>query len=81
MGTFFKLNNVIDELKITPNKLASLSGVRPDTVYKIYNNQMRRIHIDVLDSLLDALNTYSSDNKIRKSYSISDILDYKKTKK
>ncbi|MFS8189518.1 helix-turn-helix domain-containing protein [Rossellomorea marisflavi] len=81
MGTFFKLDIVIDELQITPNKLASLSGVRPDTVYKIYNNQMRRIHIDVLDSLLDALNTYSKDKEIRKSYSISDILDYKKTKK
>lgn len=81
MGTTFKLNSVIDELNITPNKLATLSGVRTATVYLIYNNQMRRLHIDVLDSIIDALNKYSSDKGLNKTYSINDILDYKKTQK
>jgi predicted transcriptional regulator len=77
MGTYFKLQEIVDELDITPNKLATLSGIRPDTVYKICNNELKRIHMDVIDDLLDSLNRISRERKLGKKYSISDILGYK----
>jgi predicted transcriptional regulator len=77
MGTYFKLQEIVDELNITPNKLAIMANVRPDTVYKICNNQIKRIHMDVIDDLLDTLNKVSKERELGRKYSITDILDYK----
>jgi predicted transcriptional regulator len=77
MGTYFKLNEILDEIKITPNKLAERADLRPDTVYKVYRNDLKRIHIDVLDSIILTLNTINKENGSDKTYTISDLIDYK----
>lgn len=77
MGTYFKLDEILDELGITPNKLAERANLRPDTVYKIYRNQIKRPHIDVLDDLIEALNDLRVEKKINKKFHIHDIIDYK----
>ena len=74
--TIFKLDRILKEVDITPNKLAELSNIRPDTVYRIYKNDLKRIHISHITSLLDAINKYCKDNQRYNNYEISDLIKY-----
>lgn len=73
--TYFKLEQVIDELGSSKNHLANVSDVRPDTIYSICNNTVKRINLSTLNKIMDGLNKIS-ENKGGPKIHLHDIIDY-----
>ncbi|MEF7565967.1 helix-turn-helix transcriptional regulator [Bacillus infantis] len=73
----FKLDEVLKELNVTPNYVAVKAQVRPNTLYKMQDNDISRINIEVLEKILDALNAIAREKSIHTSFNIEDVLTYK----
>ncbi|TYS55787.1 helix-turn-helix domain-containing protein [Bacillus infantis] len=74
---YFTLDKVLNELEVTPNYVAVKAQVRPNTLYKMQDNDIARINIDVLEKILDALNEISREKSIHTKFNIEDVLTYK----
>jgi predicted transcriptional regulator len=77
MEIIFKLDKVVKELKITPNRLAVDCGLRSTTIYKLCKNEATRIHTDTLAIIMKTLNEISKKEGFNKEYRIEDIMEYK----
>jgi DNA-binding Xre family transcriptional regulator len=71
----YNLEKAINELDITPNRLAVLAEVRPNTVGDLIKGNTKRIELETIEKILDALN-YESTRKNKKYYQIQDIVQY-----
>lgn len=71
----FNLEQAINELDITPNRLAVLAEVRPNTIGDLIKGNTKRIELDTIEKILDALN-YESARKNKKYYQIQNIVQY-----
>jgi len=69
----FNLGKTLDDLKITKNKLAVESKVRPATIAQLVNGESRRIELDTLTNILDALNRFDPN------IGIKNIIEYQKS--
>lgn len=56
-----KLSEVLGKKKMTRKKLAELTGVRPNTIGDLYNEEVRKIDIDTLNRICEALDCNVSD--------------------
>ncbi|WP_373230389.1 helix-turn-helix domain-containing protein [Cohnella sp.] len=72
----FNLGKTLDELGITRNKIAVESKTRPATVLDLVSGDTKRIEIDTLINLLDALNTEARARGITRTVKIDDIIEY-----
>lgn len=70
------LQNTLDELGITRNKLAVEAKVRPATLHSLVKEQASQIKFETLTSILNTLNDIAFENGINKRYTITDIFDY-----
>jgi len=73
MGFRFNLNNILDELGITKNKLAVEAKVRPATIGDLCEGKTKRLELETIEKILNALNDLSPT----KTYTIDDIIFYK----
>ncbi|MBU8759292.1 helix-turn-helix transcriptional regulator [Bacillus licheniformis] len=72
MGFRFNLNNILDELEITKNKLAVEAKVRPATIGDLCDGKTKRLELETIEKILNILNEFSHG----KSYTIDDIILY-----
>lgn len=72
----FTLEKTMKELDITGNKLAVESKVRPDTVYKMMDNDASRLNLDTLLNILDALNRIAKEKDVHRDFTLEDVLIY-----
>lgn len=72
----FNLGKTLEEIGITRNKLAVESKTRPATVLDLVSGDSKRIEIETLTNLLDALNKESRARGIIRTITISDIIEY-----
>lgn len=70
------LQDTLDELGITRNKLAVESKVRPATLHSLVKGHTTLIKFDTLNILLNTLNDIAIGKGINKVYTITDIIDY-----
>lgn len=74
------LQNTLDELGITRNKLAVESKIRPATLHSLVKGHGAMIKFETLDALLNAINEIAIEKNINKRYTITDIIDYEYVK-
>ncbi|WP_248928992.1 helix-turn-helix domain-containing protein [Paenibacillus hamazuiensis] len=72
----FNLGKTLDELGISRNKLAVESKTRPATVLDLVSGDTKRIEIDTLVNLLDALNEIARGRGFTRQITVSDIIEY-----
>ncbi|MDA1476283.1 helix-turn-helix domain-containing protein [Bacillus changyiensis] len=56
----FNMNDILDELGITNNKLAVEAKVRPATIGDLCEGKTKRLELDTIEKILDVLNFKSS---------------------
>ncbi|MEC1560432.1 helix-turn-helix domain-containing protein [Bacillus haynesii] len=73
MGFRFNLNDILEELGITKNKLAVEAKVRPATIGDLCEGKTKRLELETIEKILNVLNDLSPT----KTYTIDDIILYK----
>lgn len=69
----FKLDELLKQLGSSRNHFANVAGVRPNTINDMCNDKTKRIEIETLVSILDALNMLSD-----KYISIDNLIEYRR---
>jgi putative transcriptional regulator len=64
-----KISELLGKKKMTQKALSQLTGIRPATISKMYYEEIKRIEIDQIDKLCDALDC-----------SVEDIFEHTKNK-
>jgi predicted transcriptional regulator len=72
----WKLEEALEELEISPNRLSVEAQVRPNTVYNMIYKKTTRFHLETAEKVLDALNSIAKEEKIHRKFTITDLLDY-----
>ncbi|WP_172297587.1 helix-turn-helix transcriptional regulator [Bacillus sp. WMMC1349] len=72
MSFKFNLNDILDELGITKNKLAVEAKVRPATIGDLCEGKTKRLELDTIEKILDVLNHLSK----ARPYTIDNIILY-----
>lgn len=72
----FRLDEALEELDITRNKLAVYAEVRPNTVNDLANGDTKRIEIETLEKILKSLNEISMTRGMQRTYNIEDVFEY-----
>jgi predicted transcriptional regulator len=72
----WKLEEVLNEIEVSPNKLSVLARVRPNTIYNMVYNEAGRVHFDTITKVLVALNQIAEEKDIHKKFNIEDILEF-----
>ncbi|WP_244950992.1 helix-turn-helix domain-containing protein [Rummeliibacillus suwonensis] len=70
------LQNTLDELGITRNKLSVESKVRAATLQSLVDKKASSLKFDTLNALLDTINDLAKQKGIDKIYEINDIITY-----
>lgn len=70
----FTLDQTLQKINLSGYMLSKLSNVRTDTIYDMQRGDTQRVHIDALQSILDALNAYDTT----RDYTIEDVIQYQK---
>lgn len=55
----FTLMNTLNEIGLTRAELAQLTGVRKNTIYDLCAGKTTRIHIDVVEKILNVLREHT----------------------
>jgi len=58
---YFKLDTLLKQLGLSRNQFANIAGVRPNTINDMCNSKTKRIEIDTLILILNALNRISEN--------------------
>jgi predicted transcriptional regulator len=72
----WKLNDCLEELNVTPNRLSVEAKVRPNTIYNMVYNKAVRFHFPTTTKVLVALNKISKDENLHRTFNIEDILEF-----
>jgi DNA-binding Xre family transcriptional regulator len=72
----YNLENLIKLLDTNQSKLSALSDVRPNTIADLSKGNAKRIEVDTLDGLLDALNGLAKSKGIKHYFQVQDIIQY-----
>jgi predicted transcriptional regulator len=74
--TIYTLKEVLMDLGISPNQFAVEFRIRPNTIYKIVNNESPRLPLDTITTILDGLNQIADERNLDYQFEISDIVKY-----
>lgn len=66
----FQLQEILDKEGLSQNQFSKLSGVRPNTINNICNNNLKRLELSTLEKILETL--------FNMGYSLEDIIKYNK---
>lgn len=69
----FRLHEILKKENMSQNQFSRISSVRPNTINSICNNNLKRLEVNTLDKILEALITLG--------YGIEDIIQYKESEK
>lgn len=72
----FNLESIIEAVGLTKNKLAVLADVRPNTVNDLANGKAKRIELETIEKLLNAVNEIAATRGINKIYNLNDVVEY-----
>ncbi|ALP37154.1 control protein [Paenibacillus sp. IHB B 3084] len=72
----FKLGDILEELDITRNRLAVEAKIRPATVIDMVNGKTKRLELETLVHILDALNKFARQRRFTRTISLADIVEY-----
>ncbi len=72
----WKLDEVLDELDISPNKLSVESKVRPNTIYNMVYKKAVRFNFDTVTKILIALNQIAEEEGLQRKFNVQDVLEY-----
>ncbi|MBS2773019.1 helix-turn-helix transcriptional regulator [Anoxybacillus rupiensis] len=73
---YFKLDALLKQLNYSRNRFSQLSGVRPNTINDMCNGNTKRLELETLNAILEALNRIS-----QRPIDISDLIEFKKEDK
>lgn len=73
----YNLKEILNELDLTPNHFAVEAKIRPNTIYKMVNNDTPRLPLETVAKVLDSLNEVAQERNLDHSYDIADLLTYK----
>lgn len=76
MSFEFKLEKVLDEVRITKNYLSRESKIRPATVLDLASGKAKRLELPTVEKLLDTINEAAKEKNIDKVYTIDDLVKY-----
>ena len=69
----FTLGDTLKELKITNNKLAVESKIRPGTIKDLVDGRSKSINFATIIAIVTALNRISNEKNLDKLYGIDDV--------
>lgn len=69
----FKLDVLLKQLECSRTHFANISKVRPNTINDMCNGNTKRLELDTLNSIMEALNQIS-----KKQICISDLMEFRK---
>ncbi|TKH45680.1 XRE family transcriptional regulator [Paenibacillus terrae] len=72
----FKLGDILEELDITRNRLAVEAKIRPATVIDMVNGKTKRLELETLVHMLDALNKFARQRRFTRTITLADIVEY-----
>ncbi|MHC8523942.1 helix-turn-helix domain-containing protein [Rossellomorea sp. H39__3] len=72
----YKLDEILAELGVTAHKVSLVSGLRPNTVYNIYNDTGTSINKKNLALILKAVNELAEESNVDKKYGIADLMEF-----
>ncbi|WP_418026774.1 helix-turn-helix domain-containing protein [Paenibacillus sp. JJ1722] len=72
----FKLGDILEELDISRNKLAVEAKIRPATVIDMVNGKTKRLELETLVHILDALNRFARQRRFTRAITLADIIEY-----
>ncbi|ADM72288.1 hypothetical protein GMA19_04529 [Paenibacillus polymyxa E681] len=72
----FKLGDILEELDISRNKLAVEAKIRPATVIDMVNGKTKRLELETLVHILDALNRIAHQRRFSRTITLADIIEY-----
>ncbi|MCP3808034.1 helix-turn-helix transcriptional regulator [Paenibacillus sp. Lou8.1] len=72
----FKLGDILEELDISRNKLAVEAKIRPATVIDMVNGKTKRLELETLVHILDALNRIAYQRRFSRTITLADIIEY-----
>lgn len=79
MAIKFGLNEVLEQIGETKNKIAVEAKVRPATIYDMAEGKTKRIELATIESVLDVINEIAGKVEgLEKTYTIDDIFKYTK---
>ncbi|PAD35955.1 helix-turn-helix domain-containing protein [Terribacillus saccharophilus] len=70
------LNETLEELGATRNKVAVKAGIRPATLADMVNDRSKALNYQTATAILDALNEIADEQGSTKVYGITDIIEY-----
>ncbi|MFS0559616.1 hypothetical protein AB1K91_02645 [Terribacillus sp. 179-K 1B1 HS] len=72
----FTLEDTLNTLDVSRNKLAVEAKVRPATIADIVKSESKSINYDTLTAILDTINRLASEKKIDKRFNVTDVFTY-----
>ncbi|EHS55176.1 helix-turn-helix domain-containing protein [Paenibacillus sp. Aloe-11] len=72
----FKLGDILEELDISRNKLAVEAKIRPATIIDMVNGKTKRLELETLVHILDALNRFARQRRFTRTITLADIVEY-----
>ncbi|AVQ34016.1 helix-turn-helix domain-containing protein [Staphylococcus muscae] len=66
---FFNLHEILKKENMSQNKFSKISGVRPNTINNICNNNLKRFELATLEKIMAVL--------FPMGYKIEDVITYK----
>ncbi|WP_072533800.1 helix-turn-helix domain-containing protein [Lactiplantibacillus plantarum] len=65
----FHLKELLQQQKISQNKFARMTGIRPNTINDLVNNKTKRLEIATFNKILKVI--------VRWGYALPDFIEYK----
>ncbi|MEC0210217.1 helix-turn-helix transcriptional regulator [Paenibacillus ehimensis] len=72
----FNLEETLQTLEITMNKLAVQARLRPTTIVELTHGDSKAIKFDTLIKILDTLNYFAEEKRIERVFTIHDVIEY-----
>lgn len=72
----FNLEKALDLIGYSMNKFSILADVRPNTINDLVNGKTKRIEIDTIDKILNALNEITALKGVNRQFKITDIIEH-----
>lgn len=72
----FKIEKVMKILNVTPNTLATRTGVRKNSIYSIIRGEVIRLPLEHLIAILDCLNAISKERDLGERFTLDDVMEY-----